>query len=111
MAATKRIFSKRIKRFSFFMFWKYAKYSSTLGLGEMMPAQLWETTMDPEQRMLKQLAVEDAAEANVVFSSLMGAQVSSSCLHNCLVPIQFSNRHHLDQFSIFLHVKSCSFNK
>ncbi|KAG7033586.1 DNA gyrase subunit B, chloroplastic/mitochondrial, partial [Cucurbita argyrosperma subsp. argyrosperma] len=45
------------------------------GLGEMMPAQLWETTMDPEQRMLKQLAIEDAAEANVVFSSLMGARV------------------------------------
>ncbi|CAI0439850.1 unnamed protein product, partial [Linum tenue] len=46
------------------------------GLGEMMPAQLWETTMDPEQRMLKQLVIEDAAEANVVFSSLMGARVS-----------------------------------
>ncbi|XP_066306104.1 DNA gyrase subunit B, chloroplastic/mitochondrial-like [Miscanthus floridulus] len=45
------------------------------GLGEMMPAQLWETTMDPERRLLKQLKVEDAAEANVVFSSLMGARV------------------------------------
>ncbi|KAL9267214.1 DNA gyrase subunit B, chloroplastic/mitochondrial-like protein [Drosera capensis] len=45
------------------------------GLGEMMPLQLWETTMDPEQRLLKQLKVEDAAEANVVFSSLMGARV------------------------------------
>uniref|UniRef100_A0A0E0MUF3 DNA gyrase subunit B n=2 Tax=Oryza TaxID=4527 RepID=A0A0E0MUF3_ORYRU len=45
------------------------------GLGEMMPAQLWETTMDPERRMLKQLKVEDAAEANVVFSSLMGTRV------------------------------------
>ncbi|KAF3442147.1 hypothetical protein FNV43_RR16063 [Rhamnella rubrinervis] len=45
------------------------------GLGEMMPAQLWETTMDPEQRLLKQLVVEDAAEANIVFSSLMGARV------------------------------------
>lgn len=41
----------------------------------MMPAQLWETTMDPEQRLLKQLVVEDAAEANIVFSSLMGARV------------------------------------
>lgn len=46
----------------------------------MMPAQLWETTMDPERRMLKQLAVEDAAEANVVFSSLMGARVSGSAV-------------------------------
>ncbi|KAI4386571.1 hypothetical protein MLD38_004493 [Melastoma candidum] len=45
------------------------------GLGEMMPAQLWETTMDPDQRVLKQLMVEDAAEANIVFSSLMGARV------------------------------------
>lgn len=47
------------------------------GLGEMMPAQLWETTMDPERRLLKQLRVEDAAEANVVFSSLMGTRVSN----------------------------------
>ncbi|KAM1185205.1 hypothetical protein ACFX2G_014834 [Malus domestica] len=45
------------------------------GLGEMMPAQLWETTMNPEQRLLKRLGVEDAAEANMVFSSLMGARV------------------------------------
>ncbi|KAK9081935.1 hypothetical protein Syun_030917 [Stephania yunnanensis] len=45
------------------------------GLGEMMPVQLWETTMNPETRLLKQLVVEDAAEANVVFSSLMGARV------------------------------------
>ncbi|XP_034894089.1 DNA gyrase subunit B, chloroplastic/mitochondrial [Populus alba] len=45
------------------------------GLGEMMPAQLWETTMDPERRVLKQLVVEDAAEANIVFSSLMGTRV------------------------------------
>ncbi|KAJ6332158.1 hypothetical protein OIU76_010530 [Salix suchowensis] len=47
------------------------------GLGEMMPLQLWETTMDPEQRLLKQLVVEDAAQANVVFSSLMGARVDA----------------------------------
>ncbi|OMO77906.1 DNA topoisomerase, type IIA, subunit B, partial [Corchorus capsularis] len=47
------------------------------GLGEMMPAQLWETTMDPEQRLLKQLVVEDVAEANIVFSSLMGARVDA----------------------------------
>ncbi|XP_021623341.1 DNA gyrase subunit B, chloroplastic/mitochondrial isoform X2 [Manihot esculenta] len=45
------------------------------GLGEMMPLQLWETTLDPERRLLKQLVVEDAAEANIVFSSLMGARV------------------------------------
>lgn len=45
------------------------------GLGEMMPLQLWETTMDPDRRMLKKLVVEDAAGANMVFSSLMGARV------------------------------------
>eukprot|EP01018_Ginkgo_biloba_P020045 Gb_13262 [translate_table: standard] len=45
------------------------------GLGEMMPTQLWETTLDPATRMLKQLTVEDAAEANVVFSLLMGNRV------------------------------------
>ncbi|CAL5420670.1 unnamed protein product [Camellia sinensis] len=45
------------------------------GLVEMMPLQLWETTLDPEKRLLKQLMVEDAAEANVVFSSLMGSRV------------------------------------
>ncbi|CAL5419680.1 unnamed protein product [Camellia sinensis] len=44
-------------------------------LEEMMPLQLWETTLDPEKRLLKQLMIEDAAEANVVFSSLMGSRV------------------------------------
>ncbi|KAK6149054.1 hypothetical protein DH2020_016579 [Rehmannia glutinosa] len=48
------------------------------GLGEMMPLQLWETTLNPETRLLKQLRVEDVAEANVVFSSLMGARWWSS---------------------------------
>jgi DNA gyrase subunit B len=43
----------------------------------MMPVQLWETTMDPEGQLLKQLRVEDAAEASVVFSSLMGDRVSN----------------------------------
>ncbi|CAH9077689.1 unnamed protein product [Cuscuta europaea] len=45
------------------------------GLGEMMPTQLWETTLNPDTRLLKQLVVEDPAEANVVFSSLMGTRV------------------------------------
>lgn len=46
-----------------------------------MPAQLWETTMNPETRLLKQLVVEDAAEANVVFSSLMGSKACLSILN------------------------------
>lgn len=48
------------------------------GLGEMMPLQLWETTLNPETRLLKQLRVEDVGETNVVFSSLMGSRVSGS---------------------------------
>lgn len=48
----------------------------TQGLGEMMPEQLWATTMDPSSRTLKRLTVADAAEASDVFSLLMGHQVS-----------------------------------
>ena len=45
------------------------------GLGEMNPEQLWETTMNPDNRMLKQVHLENAAEADYIFSMLMGEDV------------------------------------
>jgi DNA gyrase subunit B len=47
------------------------------GLGEMNSEELWETTMDPAKRVLKQVRIEDAAEADKVFDMLMGTDVPS----------------------------------
>jgi DNA gyrase/topoisomerase IV subunit B len=51
------------------------------GLGEMNPEQLWETTMAPEGRTLRQVSIENAAEADRIFSMLMGRCAAQTAIY------------------------------
>ena len=61
----------------YFLFKNSGKFSVQRfkGLGEMMPEQLWKTTMDPEKRILKRVEISDAYRANRIFNVLMGEKV------------------------------------
>ena len=75
---------KKIKRYcysegelEYFLFQNSSKLSVQRfkGLGEMMPEQLWKTTMDPDKRILKRVEISDGYRANKIFSVLMGEKV------------------------------------
>ncbi len=73
---TKEIFSlKELLRFILGLGQRHMSIQRYKGLGEMNPGQLWETTMDPDRRVMQQVTVDDAVEADAMFTVLMGDQV------------------------------------
>jgi DNA gyrase subunit B len=76
-----RMKEHKVADFRAAMAWLMAQAESAVGrqrykgLGEMNPEQLWETTMDPEVRRLLRVQIEDAIEADRVFTMLMGDEV------------------------------------
>ncbi len=65
------------------------------GLGEMDPLELWDTTLDPEKRILMQVRLEDALKANEMFTTLMGEKVEPRR--------EFINKYALDVKEIDYH--------
>ena len=76
-----RMKEEKVSDFRLAMDWLVAQAESATsrqrykGLGEMNPAQLWETTMDPSVRRLLRVQIDDAIEADRVFTMLMGDEV------------------------------------